>query len=383
MSSESPTAASLPAPVVATPRPLPTVPGSLLVSAFPLVSGHGLYVQKLFDLGVFDRLSLFKIRNHDSEEGYSSVVRPRLPLSYASAFLSLYFPGRWSRAVEGASWVHYTSPHFFPLARYNARASGTVHDLIYLDRSTHNRRDTPRGTRLYFPRVFRYLDRLAGVVVISRAVEEAVKARYPGVATTVIHQWTQDFFQPRDREAARRQLGLPLDRKILLQVSIDNFRKNLEVLPKIMEKLGPEYALLRIGDSTRIRAQFSSGQLIERATVPPKDYPSYFNAADALLMPSLDEGFGLPVIEALNSGIPVVASDIVVFREVLGPSYPYLAPPHDVPRWVELTRASIQAAASDPACARLYAGKGSYYRAGRAAQEYREFYRKLGLPVGG
>jgi glycosyltransferase involved in cell wall biosynthesis len=51
--------------------------------------------------------------------------------------------------------------------------------------------------------------------------------------------------------------------------------------------------------------------------VPDADMPALFRAADALLMPSLCEGFGLVVLEALASGTPVVASRIAPFTEYL------------------------------------------------------------------
>ncbi|NMM30071.1 MAG: glycosyltransferase family 4 protein, partial [Cellulomonas sp.] len=51
--------------------------------------------------------------------------------------------------------------------------------------------------------------------------------------------------------------------------------------------------------------------------------------ARALVLPSIDEGFGLPVLEALAAGRPVVVSDIAVLREVAGPHA--ITAPHDDP----------------------------------------------------
>jgi glycosyltransferase involved in cell wall biosynthesis len=53
---------------------------------------------------------------------------------------------------------------------------------------------------------------------------------------------------------------------------------------------------------------------------------SLLSGARALLMPSFAEGFGIPVIEALQSGTPVIASDLGVFREVAGDIPLYLRP---------------------------------------------------------
>ena len=52
-------------------------------------------------------------------------------------------------------------------------------------------------------------------------------------------------------------------------------------------------------------------------TVPDAELPGWFGAADSFVFPSISEGWGLVVLEALAAGLPVVASDIEVFREFL------------------------------------------------------------------
>ncbi len=59
---------------------------------------------------------------------------------------------------------------------------------------------------------------------------------------------------------------------------------------------------------------------------------AHLQGARALLFPSLVEGFGLPLVEALNAGTPVIASDLAVFREVGGDVPDYLDP-LDMPAW--------------------------------------------------
>ncbi len=54
-------------------------------------------------------------------------------------------------------------------------------------------------------------------------------------------------------------------------------------------------------------------------TVPDADIPQWYAAADVLAFPSVKEGFGLAVLEAMSAGIPVVTSDLPVFREYLVP----------------------------------------------------------------
>lgn len=84
--------------------------------------------------------------------------------------------------------------------------------------------------------------------------------------------------------------------------------------------------------------------------VPDADMPALFRAADALLMPSLREGFGLVVLEALASGTPVVVSRIAPFTEYLGENDGLWADPLDV---ASITRAMERAL--DPSHARALA----------------------------
>jgi glycosyltransferase-like protein len=57
--------------------------------------------------------------------------------------------------------------------------------------------------------------------------------------------------------------------------------------------------------------------VVEVGTVPDPDMPAWYRAADALAFPSVKEGFGLAVLEAMSARLPVVTSDLPVFREYL------------------------------------------------------------------
>ena len=66
-------------------------------------------------------------------------------------------------------------------------------------------------------------------------------------------------------------------------------------------------------------------------TVPDAELPAWYAAADVLAFPSTKEGWGLAVLEAMSAGLPVVASDLPVFREFLSPGRDALMVPVDDP----------------------------------------------------
>jgi glycosyltransferase involved in cell wall biosynthesis len=80
---------------------------------------------------------------------------------------------------------------------------------------------------------------------------------------------------------------------------------------------------LKLGDSVRF-AGF----------IPSEDLPLWYNSARAFMYPSVFEGFGLPVLEAMACGTPVVVSDASSLPEVAGDAG-LLVPPHDVNAWRE------------------------------------------------
>ncbi len=78
-------------------------------------------------------------------------------------------------------------------------------------------------------------------------------------------------------------------------------------------------------------------QVRQLGRVPEADLPALYGGAQGVLFPSLYEGFGLPVLEAMACGAPVVYSDIPVLREVAGPGG-WPVPPHDVTAWADAVR---------------------------------------------
>jgi glycosyltransferase involved in cell wall biosynthesis len=90
-----------------------------------------------------------------------------------------------------------------------------------------------------------------------------------------------------------------------------------------------EIALL--SDPTRVR---------ELGYVPEGDLPALMNAATALCFPSFEEGFGIPVLEAMACGTPAIASDIPALRETGGDAAFY-AKPEDAAGWAGLMKLAV------------------------------------------
>lgn len=115
-----------------------------------------------------------------------------------------------------------------------------------------------------------------------------------------------------------------------------NHRLLLDVWSKLIEHLGDKAPrLLIIGqrgweaDDVFERLDHDAtlrGHVLELNHCSDQELARHLRSARALLFPSLVEGFGLPLVEALAAGIPVIASDLAVFREICGDVPDYLDP---------------------------------------------------------
>jgi glycosyltransferase involved in cell wall biosynthesis len=230
-----------------------------------------------------------------------------------------------------------------------ARTIVTCHDVDTF-RSVLQPRDEPRSApyRWMTRRILTGLARAARIACDSEATRRALiaLAHLPEDRLTVIPNGTDTGGQPNadaaaDFEAARL-LG-PRRAPELLHVGSTIERKRIDLLLDLfagVRRARPDVRLIRVGGpftaEQRVRAR-ELGVLDAIAVLPFVDratLAAVYRRSALALLPSEREGFGLPVIEALACGTPVVASDIPVLKEVGGPVVTY-CPVGDRDTWVQ------------------------------------------------
>lgn len=186
---------------------------------------------------------------------------------------------------------------------------------------------TLHGNDLFHPRSAR-ITRAVLPFVVPAAVSRAFSARVPGAGTSRrvpvlpvgidLHR-----FRPIPRSEARARLGLdPAGPYLLFPHDPSRPLKGFE---RAREAAG-EVPLLTMGD------------------VAPEEVPYWVNAANAVLVPSLDEGFGLSAIEALACGVPALATPVGIHPVALGDLAPSACLPWDPVDW----RAALAPLLADP-----------------------------------
>ncbi|MBM4381639.1 MAG: glycosyltransferase [Deltaproteobacteria bacterium] len=178
--------------------------------------------------------------------------------------------------------------------------------------------------------------------------------------------------------ALRARLGLP--ERFLLALGNAKPFKNLALLARAAPSL-PLPLVLLAGQATAARHGFSRSTR-ELASLPELELPALYAAAEALLLPSRYEGFGLPVLEAMACGTPVLCARAGALPEVAGDAAVLLSP--DEPRaWSEaVARICGDAAAR---AERVAAGRvrADGFRWEASAERTLDAYASaLGMPAG-
>ena len=196
------------------------------------------------------------------------------------------------------------------------------------------------SVRLVVPRSMRKADAVLAVSA-STAREVADLFDVPEERIHVVPLGAGDACRPLPSpalEEVRRRLGLP--ERFLLFLSTIEPRKNLVTLLDAWEGLGREPDLVVAGgwgwhsDTLRVRLERAGARLRLLGPVAPSDLPGVLNLATCLAHPAWYEGFGLPPLEAMACGTPVVVSNAASLPEVVGDAA-VMVDPGDVAGWTE------------------------------------------------
>jgi len=218
----------------------------------------------------------------------------------------------------------------------------TVHDIML---KAHPEFIPSRTASVYFDIMnWRALSSAKKLITVSGFTRDEILSHYPKYREkiTVIHNGVHKRFRPvqdiNEIERVKRALGA--SGGYVLYLGTYKKHKNLTVLIKayanLPQSIRAKYQLLIAGKRDQrypevpdmVRALGIGQYVIYADSVCDEDLPALYSGASCFVLPSVYEGFGLPLIEAMACGTPAVASRIPVFEEIAGDAAAF-ASPHD------------------------------------------------------
>ncbi|MCD4847228.1 MAG: glycosyltransferase family 4 protein [Candidatus Aegiribacteria sp.] len=239
---------------------------------------------------------------------------------------------RWLSGILGALYwrilehkldlVHLTDP--YSAAGYPGKFVATINDLFPLTRDEFSSSGLKRFYKRKTPQI---LHRTEAVITPSLYTADQIQRLYTNLTRLIytVPDAADSTFQPLNRDdTVLSGYGLDRTRYFLFVGRVDS-RKNLQRLIDAYSGLDIDtldsgvHLVLVLSGQNSFEADFSEKKHLHvLRDVPQSDIIQFYSSADALVFPSLDEGFGLPVLEAMQCGCPVITSNCASLPEVAG-----------------------------------------------------------------
>jgi glycosyltransferase involved in cell wall biosynthesis len=299
-------------------------------------TGFGFYVENLVE-------QLKKING-----GYEySLIRPDIEQDFSAPkrFLWDQFGVPKQARAEKVDLLH--QPSFSAPVFFGGRTVVTIHDLI----AVHFGEDIPFWSRQYFgrwmPFSYNFVDHI--IAVSNHTKKDIIDLLHtPEDKITVIYEAADTKFKPlpdKASQAKRIKEKYKIKDDFILHVGTLNPRKNLEFLVSVYSEVVKKFPNTNLVIAGKKGWYYES--LIEKVNsldlgkkvlfigyIDEEDKVAMYNAATMLVFPSLYEGFGLPPLEAMSCGVPVVASNRSSIPEVVGEGG-LLIDPTDIKAWTD------------------------------------------------
>jgi glycosyltransferase involved in cell wall biosynthesis len=285
-------------------------------------AGIGRYIRSLYcsllQLSPALNLSLLvdplQAKHTQQEIGPSGIIPfPAKIYSVKEQLHGLRLAGAHVKHTTLFHFPHYNVPWFLP-----RHSVVTIHDL------THFQYPQLFGRRVWlaFRLLQRAIQRAGHIITVSQATRQALETFLPVAKgkTTVIYHGVASYFRPLPAEVVEDFKRVTQLQRFLLYIGSAKPHKNL---PRLLQAFAqvraqcPYIELVMLGVKPSVPLEHLTG-IRTYHCVSDEHLVRWYNAAEALVLPSLNEGFGLPALEAMACGTPVIASNVAALPEVVG-----------------------------------------------------------------
>ncbi len=303
-------------------------------------TGLGIYTENIIRelLKELDNVKVFSGNTHFKHKASQKFIRTSSYLDPRNGTFGHFFRIGWEQSflwaytlIERPDILFSTVHEGVVLPLIKTKQVITVHDLIAVKFPQHFKR-----LKYYFAHFLPFiLNNSSAVVCVSENTKKDLIEYYHTYdkPVYVIHPgYDKGRFSPKDPEKVKKKYNL---KEYFLFVGDMRPHKNLNRLIEAFDRLNSDLQLVIAGKKDerfypKIE-QLAKGKGLGRKVkfldyVPLEDLPYLYSGAIALTFPSLYEGFGLPALEAMACGCPVIASKISSLPEVCGDAAYYVDP---------------------------------------------------------
>lgn len=359
----------------------------------PFLSGEtgvGVYYRNLLEnLALIDKDNTYLLFSSSLKQRFPASELPsfskymfrdlRIPVKFLNyCWYKLGFPGIQTFFGRKAELTHSPSPVIIPSS---GRSIITVHDLCFLDRPDLVMEE---AVDLFATNLYHNLKKADGIIAVSEATRNSILDHYGmdfNNKIRVIHHGTD----MASVEAEAPDIKLP--ERFILTVGTIEPRKDLGTLIKafadISDGLKDIHLVIAGGKGWKqsqladLPAELNIEDRVHFTGYMSRSNLKYlYSRAELYVFPSLYEGFGLPLLEAASEGIPAIASDLKVFREIFEdyPSYFRTGDPSDLASKLREMLADKKAAENSAEKSRHISAR---YCWKQTAEKTLEFYREV------
>jgi glycosyltransferase involved in cell wall biosynthesis len=334
---------------------------SLDVSAVPVRPGGAGYYTMAIAQGLDrrDDIGLSLVARRDDEQRWHGVagralVRGAVPASRPGRLM--FEQLRLGSVLRSMGVQVHHGPHYTMPSRSPVPCVVTIHDCTFFDHPEWH----VRSKAAFFRRAIRRAARQAAVLIcVSRVTEDRLRAwcDVRGPVVVAPHGVDHHRFTPLEpAEGADRvllsSLGVPVDRPIVAFVGTLEPRKGVAPLVAAFDQVARRHpdAVLVLGGQTgwgmaeterALAAARHPERIVRTGYLPDAAVPALLRQAAVVAYPALEEGFGLPALEALACGAPLVTTEGTAMAEMAGGAA-LLVPPGDVPGLGDALETALQ-----------------------------------------
>jgi glycosyltransferase involved in cell wall biosynthesis len=220
----------------------------------------------------------------------------------------------------------------------NTRSIVTIHDLIFLRYPEYYHYIDRKIYAYKFRKACRNADR---IIAVSECTKRDIMSFFhiPEEKIDVVYQGCDAQFKQTVSESTKEEIRLKyrLPQRYILYLGSIESRKNLLLVAKALLHIQEPITVIAIGKRTpyadAVEEFLKKNRLEDRmrllSNIPFKELPAFYQMATTFVYPSFFEGFGIPLLEALNSGVPVIGATGSCLEEAGGPHSIYIHPEDD------------------------------------------------------